>query len=207
MSEFAPAMEFVLWNECEHPIKDVGGGYIDDPRDHGGRTVYGLSLKAIIPREDITPAELGILDFSSDQMRQVTREAAEKCYRRIYWDRYHYEDIEDQECASKVFDASVNLNWRKGSSCVPGHLMAQRACNNLGALLVLDGILGPHTIAAINGEDPQLFLRAMVDALSDNYRDIAKRAHELAVAKNDPSLEQAHWLPNWLYRASVTRLP
>ena len=201
-SEFRPAMDYVLWNECDDMtacgkrVADIGGGFVNDKRDRGGATVYGLS-KVIRDREGVTPAEIGIPNFSDASLRLTTREAAESVYRRIYWDAYRYEQLACQDVATKIMDAAVNINFSPPR--VVAHRLAQQAANALGCSLSPDGILGPHSIDGINSLDPQRFLAAFVAQLVAFYEAIIAAAHERAVAENDP--EQECWRGIWMARA------
>ena len=209
-SEFRPAIEYVLTNECDDVarcgkrIADVGGGFGDDPRDRGGATVYGISA-AIRWREDVTPAELGIADLTNASLRSVKREDAEAVWRSRYWERYPYRELATQDVATKVFDAAANLNWPKPPfgqlPRVPGHRLAQQAANALGTSIAADGILGPNSVDAINSLDAQVFLKAFVGQLVAYYDAIIAKAHADAVAQNNPALEQECWRPIWMARA------
>jgi len=181
MSDFEPAIEVVLKHECPSPIAPVGGGWVNDPRDKGGATVYGIST-LIINREGITAKEMSIPDLSPQSLKLVTVGTAKTIYKKLFWDRFGYNRISDQRCASKVMDAAVN--------CGPGngHRQAQKACTLAGVpLMVVDGIIGPNTVAAINNLDPQKFLTCMVQTMTDYY---------MAIVARDPS--QKVWLNNWL---------
>jgi lysozyme family protein len=189
-TEFAPTVLYVLRNEVPPPIPDVGGGFTDDPNDLGGATVYGIS-KVIRNRENATPAELGIEDFSNAQLKLVTRVAAECFWKTRYWDRYPYAKL-SQRCATKVMDAAVNLNWKKGSRNVTAHAVAQLALVSLCLMQTsdVDGVLGPKTVNAINAAGDHFFLPAMVDALVSHYE---------AIITANPS--QAVWRKIWMIRA------
>ena len=115
----------------------------------------------------------------------MTIDTAKAIYRRCWWDRYSYSSINDQIAATKVFDASVNMGPNRA------HKLAQASCNALGASLVVDGQLGPASIAAINGCHPRQFVSAMVGQMSDFYQ---------AIVKAKPS--QVVFLKAWLRRAS-----
>lgn len=184
MSEFELAIPVILKHECPSPIAPVGGGWVNDPRDRGGATVYGIST-LIMRREGITAQEMGVPDLSPETLKLVTVETAKRVYKRLFWDRYGYENIDDQRCATKVFDAAVN--------CGPGngHRQAQRACMLAGKPVVVDGLLGPRTVATINSLDPQVYLKCMAQAMADYYRGLVA---------NNPS--QQCWLSNWLRRAA-----
>lgn len=205
MAEFRPAIDYVLFNECDDTrtsgqrIADVGGGFTDDPRDRGGATVYGIS-RVIRQRDGVTPEELGVPDFHPASLHLVTREAAERCYRRIYWDKHPFADFASQDVATKVLDMGVNLNPPSSA-----YRLLQLVANGLGAELLVDGKLGPKTVVGVSRLDPQLVLKGLVGALVIHYEALIAQAHRRAVEKNDPRLEQDCWREIWLNRAR--RLP
>lgn len=79
---FGKCMEFVLKWE---------GGYINDPKDPGGETKFGVSKKAH-PNEDI---------------KNLTKERAKEIYRSKYWVASGADTKEWPECLC-LFDAAVN---------------------------------------------------------------------------------------------------
>lgn len=84
MSEnFEKAVAFVLKHE---------GGYINDPRDPGGETKYGISKRAY-PALDI---------------KNLTEEQAKAIYRLDYWDRGGCNSLDWPLCFVH-FDSCVNL--------------------------------------------------------------------------------------------------
>ncbi|MGK2897583.1 MAG: glycoside hydrolase family 108 protein [Burkholderiaceae bacterium] len=97
------------------------GGYVDDRRDAGGETKYGIS-KAAYPGEDI---------------RAMTLERAKAIYARDYWGPAGCDALPDA-ARLQVFDMAVNSGVKTAIKTL------QRA---VGA--VPDGVLGPHTLQAI----------------------------------------------------------
>ena len=115
MSEtvFNNAFNLILINE---------GGYVNDPRDKGGETKYGISKKAY-PNIDI---------------KNLSLEQARAIYHRDYWQRCKCEFLPDSLSVA-VFDYAVNSGCR-------------RAIKDLQAVLgvAVDGIIGNQTIGAAN---------------------------------------------------------
>lgn len=152
MSDFNIAIETVLANE---------GGYVDDPEDKGKATNFGIS-QASYPKLDI---------------KDLTRDGAIAIYKRDFW---KFENIIDQQVATKVFDAFVNM----GRYAI---IILQR--------LVLkattpDGDFGPETSDAVNRTDANGLLTQYRSALAQHYEDI--------VAKNP---QDEKFLEGWLRRA------
>lgn len=120
MSIFDQAVKFVLGKQIE-------GGYVNDPRDPGGETNFGISKRAH-PREDI---------------KNLTRERAIEIYKASYWDSNRCDEL-PPALAVAVFDAAVNQG---GSIAI---LLMQRA---LG--VTADGVIGPVTLAAAAKADEE----------------------------------------------------
>jgi lysozyme family protein len=94
------------------------GGLVDDPRDPGGLTKYGISQRAY-PGEDI---------------RNLTLERAKELYRRDYWSPIRGDQLPDA-LALCLFDMAVNS----------GPTQAVRTLQH-AIDVPADGILGPGTL-------------------------------------------------------------
>lgn len=103
------------------------GGYVNDPRDPGGETKYGISKRAY-PNEDI---------------KNLTLNRAKELYKRDYWDSIDAESIPGV-ARLMVFDCSVNCGVTAAKKIL------QRAVG-----VKDDGIIGPKTRAAI-GNTPDI---------------------------------------------------
>lgn len=110
---FDQAVAFVLQDRIE-------GGYVNDPRDPGGETNFGISKRSY-PKENI---------------KGLTRARAIELYRRDYWDKPGCDKL-PPKLAVALFDCAVN----QGAGIAPQ--LMQRA---LG--VTADGIIGPVTAAA-----------------------------------------------------------
>src|SRR5690606_27161164 len=105
----------------------------------------------------------------------LTREQAKEIYRRDWWERYRYDEIEDVQIASKVLDLSVNVGP------IQAALIVQRALHACGQRHVtVDGIIGTQTIAAINAVKPRAALLAAIRAeAAAYYRGLVAQRPEL----------------------------
>ncbi len=101
------------------------GGYVNDPRDPGGETNWGITKR--------TAQANGY----QGSMRAMTREQAYKIYYSAFWLRYQCDKMPDA-VAFQFFDAAVNHGLGNASR------MLQRSVN-----VADDGIIGNMTIAAI----------------------------------------------------------
>ena len=99
---------------------DIEGGYVNDPRDPGGETKYGISKRSF-PNEDI---------------KNLTPERAYEIYKENYWDKVKA-DYLPWPVNYLVFDFAV-------------HSGPARAAKTLQKVLgiVQDGIVGAKTISA-----------------------------------------------------------
>jgi len=135
MSDFDVAMDVVIMHE---------GGWEDRPGDRGGKTNYGVTLPFL--REFRPEATL-------DDLKNLTRIGAEEVYKKLLWDRWALDMINDQSVATKLLDSAVWQGWPWA------WITAQRCCSRLGRPLKCDGVLGPNTRWAINTVKPELFLQ------------------------------------------------
>ena len=117
MSKFDEIIEVVLEHE---------GGYVNDPKDPGGETNYGIAKRSH-PDVDI---------------KNLTKEGAKEIYREVYWDKNKVESL-PEELWHIYFDMCVNQGKSRAVKII------QRAVNGKGGSLTVDGGMGPMTIAAI----------------------------------------------------------
>ena len=119
MKSFKEIIEKVLEHE---------GGYVNDPKDLGGETKYGIT-KRFYPDIDI---------------KNLTIEQAKEIYKKDYWDRNRVESL-PQNLWHIYFDMCVNMGKRTAVKVL------QRAAVNKGKNIEVDGGLGPMTIGALKG--------------------------------------------------------
>ena len=117
MSKFDEIIEVVLEHE---------GGYVNDPKDPGGETNFGIAKRSH-PDVDI---------------KNLTKEGAKEIYKEVYWDKNKVESL-PEELWHIYFDMCVNQGKSRAVKII------QRAVNGKGGSLDVDGGLGPMTIAAI----------------------------------------------------------
>ena len=119
LTTFNDIIEVVLHHE---------GGYVNDPKDPGGETNFGIAKRSH-PDVDI---------------KNLTKDGAKEIYKEHYWDGNKVESL-PEELRHIYFDMCVNQGKSRGVKIL------QRAANAKGADLVVDGGLGPKTIAALDG--------------------------------------------------------
>ena len=118
MTKFDDIIEVILEHE---------GGYVNDPKDLGGETKYGIT-KRFYP-------DLDIKNLSKDEARKI--------YYEDYWLRFKVPEIPDQ-LKHIYFDMCVNQGVGTAVKII------QKALNSKGANLKVDGGLGPNTIKTLH---------------------------------------------------------
>jgi lysozyme family protein len=134
------------------------GGYVNDPVDPGGETKYGIS-KRTYPYVDI---------------KNLTVDQAKDIYYRDWWKPLRCPEIKHDRIAQKHLDTSINVGPRNGVRIL------QRALCDVGEAVVVDGIIGPKTLAATNRTDPDKLLATMRYQQAQFYKRIINRNPELA---------------------------
>ena len=122
----------VEFDEIIEVVLHHEGGYVNDPDDPGGETNFGIAKRS---HPDVDIANL-------------TKDGAKEIYKEHYWDRNKVEDL-PEDLRHIYFDMCVNQG--KGRAVK----IMQRAANAKGADLVVDGGMGPKTIAAMDGVELQ----------------------------------------------------
>lgn len=120
------------------------GGYVDDPKDPGGRTNLGVTQAAWEAYRG-TPS-------SEAQMRALTPNDVIPFYRVRYWDACKCDDLPDG-LDYAVFDYAVNSG-------------VSRACKCLQEILGVpqDGKIGPQTLAAVSTRAVENLIAGVCDA-------------------------------------------
>jgi len=161
------------------------GGFSSNPDDPAGETNFGISLRFL--------KEFGI-DINHDKLidindiKEIHFSDAVDIYKKYFWDKYNYEAINSLAVATKIFDMSVNMGPKQA------HTIAQEACNYNGHQLVIDGILGPNTIAALN----EISLHGREQDLMNDIVEGQTFFYE-SLAKDHPQLQV--FLKGWMNRA------
>ena len=127
------------------------GGYVNDPRDPGGETKYGISKRAY-PHIDI---------------KNLTKEQAAAIYRRDYWDAARCGKLPERVAVAH-FDCAVNCGVQAAARIL------QRALK-----IKDDGDIGPVTLAAVRAADPARLVERLLLERVAYYSDIALRRSQL----------------------------
>lgn len=135
MAHFDPAMKY---------LASLEGGYVNDPDDKGGATKYGISMNFYKQNIDRYADESDI--------QALTREDAENIYREWFWYPSGVEALDSKDLANRVFALVVNAGIK------PAVRVLQKAINQSGYKLDVDGVLGPKTSNAANSIDERQLL-------------------------------------------------
>ena len=150
-------------------LMNIEGVYSNDSDDPGGETKYGIS-KASFPDEDI---------------KNLTLHRAEYLYRKHYWERYKCDLIQSPILAAELFVALVNVSAFR----VIRYL--QIACNELGANLKVDSIIGPATLDFINSfRHPKAIVSGLEGEMYQHYINQGKKKYISGwLIRNDKDFE------------------
>lgn len=162
MAVFEIALAYTLANE---------GGFVDDPLDRGGATNMGITqgtLSTYLGRQ-----------ASQDDVANLSKTVAATIYRKFYWAKIQGDSLTDQAIAVLLFDMAVLMGPTQATK------LAQNAVS-----ATPDGLLGPKTLAALNGCSASKFTLKF-------YRSCVKMFLELVASK--PS--QLKFLPGWIKRS------
>ena len=117
LSEFEEIIERVLEHE---------GGYVNDPKDPGGETNFGIAKRSH-PDVDI---------------KNLTKEQATEIYKKVYWDKNRVGEL-PTHLKYIYFDMCVNMGRSRAVKIL------QESANNKGKNISVDGGMGPMTLKAI----------------------------------------------------------
>jgi len=177
------------FERCLAQVLAQEGGYVDNPADPGGATNMGITRKTLARWRNVSP----YWTLPKSEVRALSRAEAARIYRMAYWDVCRGDRLPagiDLAC----FDYAVNSG-------------PDRAIRGLQAVLgvVVDGIVGPVTLAAADRAAPAAIIAALcarrlafLNTLSTfptfgkgwTRRVATIRAAALAMAEQTPSQTQ-----------------
>ena len=162
------------FEECLKRILKHEGGYVNDPLDAGGRTNLGVTQRVW--------EEFVGHPVSEADMRALTPEKVAPMYKIKYWNP-SYCAVLPKGLDYVVFDFAVNAGTGRSVKTL------QSAIG-----VVADGVIGPRTMAAINGANAKDLVAKFSDARTDFYQGIVARKPD-----------QARFIRGWLNRVEEAR--
>ena len=164
-------------NTFEEKIKEVlntEGGFVDDSSDPGGPTNRGISW----PVWESYANDILNVEPTIENLKNLTEVQAKSIYKALYWDKIYADDINDGDLRFLLFDFYVN----SGGNAIK---TLQRTLNDLGLSISADGVLGLHTLTAINNFPDQIGLyNKFKNARKSYYEKITEKSVARYLVKN-----------------------
>ena len=165
------------------------GGYAFVPGDRGGETYKGIARNyhpdwqgwAIVDR--IKTAYGGKLPHDYKIKSPVLDQMVHDFYKRVFWDSIHLDEVNNTALQEIIFDIFVNSR-KSGIKVIQSVLR-----NQFNQDIVVDGIMGRQTVAAINRCKSSDLFDAIKEARINFYKQIAQHGNN------------AQFLRGWLKRA------
>lgn len=168
------------------------GGFVDDPADSGGATNKGVTLdtyKAYCKKNKLKPPTV-------KDLKQISDETVLAILKQFFWDKMRADEIVNQSIANLC----VNTLWGSGT----GYIKTIQ-----GVLRVKsDGIVGPKTLAEINGADQRdLFdklwkrrKKFFIDIVDSSVRAYERKLGRKATETEKLKHTKKRFLKGWLRR-------
>lgn len=127
------------FEKCIESVLAHEGGYVNDPRDSGGETNWG-----------VTVAVARAFGYTG-LMRDMTREQAKAIYKARFWDTMLLDDVArlSPAIAAELFDTGVNQGVGRAGEYLQ---RALNVLNNGGTMyrdIAVDGRVGRITVACL----------------------------------------------------------
>ena len=115
-------------------IKKWEGGFSNHPNDTGGATMKGITLATYTTYRK----NKGLPAPTVEELKKITDKEWEEIFTQYYWNPCKADYVQNQ------INACVLVSWAWGSGVAGGVKLFQKNYD-----LVVDGIVGPKTIAAL----------------------------------------------------------
>jgi lysozyme family protein len=155
-----------------------GTVYENDPTDKGGCTHFGIILDDL-KEFHVDKNKDG--KYTCEDVMALTKDDAKLMYKKMYWDYFQADKIENQTLAEYIVDSAINQG--KG-------LIARYIQGILG--LATDGLVGKVTLSAINSCNPKDLYDKLKEKRIDRYNQIVKA---------NPS--QSKFIKGWMNRVNA----
>lgn len=116
------------FNDAFTALMGSEGGYVNNPADPGGETMYGITKRVALANGYV------------GDMHALPIEQAKAIAKKQYWDLYQCDQF-DIRIAYQIFDTAYNGGH-------PAQWLQQAAG------VTADGVIGAQTIAAVRAADP-----------------------------------------------------
>ena len=171
LSSFEKALDFVLY--CE-------GGYVNDPRDLGGKTNWGLSVNFLKNVKNLKEK----YNIDIDKIEQISKTDAEKIYCDFFWNKF-FVSLANQKLVNLMFAFCVHKNPKSAVYYLQASVNSMRTIK-----IAEDGILGPKTIVAANELDQDVLMYIYAAKLITFYS----------------ASDQKHYIKGWIKKRVIDGL-
>jgi lysozyme family protein len=154
----------MAFEDTVNHIINFEGGYVDDPRDPGGATKYGISSTFLRSIGDNTDP------------RDLTRDKAKEYYKVYFWDVLACEQIQSNKVQLILFDTAINMGVQSAIRILQKSL-------RIFAPITVDGIAGPQTtsilsVAQANAGNLAILIDAFLTIRKQTYIDISIKRND-----------------------------
>lgn len=141
------------FNLYAQKLKQLEGGFVNDPIDNGGATMIGVTLT--------TYRTYFGQNKSVEDLKQISDSEWSYIIKTAYWDACHGDEVRNQSIAEIFIDWNVN-------SGIAGIRAFQRAQG-----LRADGIVGPKLLSILNSPNEEVIFNRIKSARESYYRKLS----------------------------------
>lgn len=126
-------------NELLDTLLTHEGGYVNDPKDPGGETNWGITKNT------------ALANGYNGSMKTMTKDQARDIYREMYWKKPNFDMVADVswKIAVLLFDQGVNMGPATAAKTLQRTLNALNREGKDYPDLLVDGIIGRKTVDAL----------------------------------------------------------
>jgi len=126
-------------NAIEEILKKEGA-YVNDPKDAGGETNFGITRATARANGYLAP------------MKSLTKQRAIEIYEKAYWDKMRLDSVEkySEALAKELMDIGVNMGIARAGFFLQESLNVLNNEEKYYADIAEDGQIGRQTLSALN---------------------------------------------------------
>jgi len=175
------------------------GLYSNDPDDFGGETYKGISRNKHPnwPGWKIIDSYTLPLPFS-DKVEKNLFHIVKKFYRLKFWDEIMGNKITSLEIAQELFDTAVNMGNHRAIKFLQQSLNLLNRTGVLFTDLVVDGIVGPKTLHAL-----EIIIEARDTEILVLWMNVFQGMHYAKIMKKNPLQEK--YARGWAKRIKIVK--
>jgi len=153
----SPLSKGETFDSCLTLVLGAEGGFVNDPRDSGGATKFGITQETLAAwRRSRDPNAT----VTVDHVRELKVEEAKEIYRSRYWNVLRCDDL-PRGVDLLVFDLGVNAGPARSAKILQEVLGVEQ-----------DGSIGPVTLNGLNACPPDKVIREFSAKRLDFYRSL-----------------------------------